>query len=92
METALEELLLLAEEIDEPLHRIALSWSVSNEAVTCTICGVRNRDQLLDNVRAVNLGLGRGFLEQLNTITEPLKVAMGTSPDYYESTAKSRTW
>ena len=81
----------MAKDLDEPLHRLALAWSITNSAITSTICGARDMDQLLDNVRATKLGLGPGIMEQLNTITEPIKVAMGSSQDYYESTANSRT-
>ena len=91
LEDALGELVDLAKDLDEPLHRLALAWSITNSAITSTICGARDMDQLLDNVRATKLGLGPGIMEQLNTITEPIKVAMGSSQDYYESTANSRT-
>ena len=92
LENALTELKNLAEEIDEPLTRIALAWCAENDAVTSTICGARDVHQLSANMAATHLGLGPGIMKQLNDITEPIKVAMGMSPDYYESTVNSRTW
>jgi aryl-alcohol dehydrogenase-like predicted oxidoreductase len=89
---ALEQLGALTNELDEPLHRLALAWSISNEAITSTICGARNVDQLTANASAIDLGLGAGIYEQMSAITERIKAAMGPSPDYYEGTAKSRTW
>lgn len=92
LQTALQGLVDLAKELDEPLSRLAIAWSMENPAVTCTISGVRNINQLAENIRATHLGIGPGIMEQLNTITEPIKVAMGTSPDYHESSENPRTW
>lgn len=73
-----------------PIHQLALSWSIANSDMTCTVNGVRSVKQLEDNVQAVGLNLKKEIVLALNEAGEQLKTALGSSPDLYESKQKSR--
>jgi len=88
----LSKLLRLAEELGQPLRAIALAWLMRNNEVCCTINGVRSIAQLEENIVAAELELSSSTFEELNVITDQLKEAMGSSPDYYESQSQSRSF
>lgn len=47
--------------------RIALAWVLAKPGVTSVIIGAKNTDQLLDNIKAVEISLTSEQLEQLDT-------------------------
>lgn len=75
-----------------PMGRLAIAWSVGNEAVTCTLAGARNRSQLEENIRGAELELSREIVDELDEVTAPLRDKLGESPDYYQSDAGSRSY
>ncbi len=80
----------IAYEAGVPLTRLALSWSMAEPAVACTVNGVRNVAQLEDNVRAAGEELADGIFESLKSATGRLKETMGPFPDIYEAKENSR--
>ncbi|MBI4979805.1 MAG: aldo/keto reductase [Spirochaetes bacterium] len=69
---------------------LALAWAVANSSITCSLVGARNEQQLIENVNAAK-PIDASLIAELNSATEPLKLAMGPSFDYYENTADDRT-
>ena len=49
--------------------RIALAWVLAKAGVTSVIIGAKNTDQLVDNIKAVDLSLTTEQLEQLDEIS-----------------------
>lgn len=49
--------------------RIALAWVLTKPGVTSVIIGAKNTDQLLDNIKAVDVSLTTEQLDQLNEIS-----------------------
>ena len=75
-----------------PMSVLALSWCLSNPAITCTLSGARDEDQLEQNLAALDTPLGPELMDELNAITAPLKDRLGAHPDYFEPAGKSRTY
>jgi aryl-alcohol dehydrogenase-like predicted oxidoreductase len=70
---------------------LSLAWAIANEAITSTLVGCRNSEQLAMNIKGAQLELSADVVAKLNAITDPLKRKLGPSQDYYENTHKSRT-
>jgi aryl-alcohol dehydrogenase-like predicted oxidoreductase len=49
--------------------RIALAWVLAKPGVTSVIIGAKNTDQLLDNIKAVDISLTTEQLAQLNEVS-----------------------
>lgn len=49
--------------------RIALAWVLAKPGVTSVIIGAKNTDQLLDNIKAVDVSLTTEQMDQLNEIS-----------------------
>jgi aryl-alcohol dehydrogenase-like predicted oxidoreductase len=58
--------------------------------VSSVVLGARTPAQLESNLEAADLDIGPAAVAQLDEITFPLKHALGTNCDMWETTAKSR--
>ena len=92
LEAALAGISAVAERIGISMSVLALSWCLSNPAITCTLTGARDVSQLHGNLVAADMPLGPGLIEELDEITAPLKQKLGKHPDYFEAEGKSRTF
>ncbi len=54
---------------DVSVAQIALAWVLAKPAVTSVIIGAKNTDQLLDNIKAVDISLTREQLDQLDQVS-----------------------
>lgn len=90
IEHALREIQLLADELGVHMIELSLAWSLSNEAITTTIVGSRNSEQLNLNVRGAELHLNTEIIHHLQQITDPVLHKLGSNPDYYENRNHSR--
>ena len=77
---------------DMPMSVLALSWCLSNPAITCTLTGARAEGQLEANLAALDTPLSPELMAELNELTAPLKEKLGKHPDYFEPEGKSRTY
>ena len=59
----------IAEAHGVSVARIALAWVLAKAGVTSVIIGAKNTDQLVDNIKAVDLSLTTEQLEQLDEIS-----------------------
>jgi aryl-alcohol dehydrogenase-like predicted oxidoreductase len=59
----------IAERHEVSVARVALAWLLHQPAVTSIIIGVRSREQLLDNVAAVDLHLSAEELAALDQVS-----------------------
>jgi myo-inositol catabolism protein IolS len=73
------------------MAELSILWILQNQAVSCTLAGARNIEQLTANVRALNHSLSVEVKEKLDSITEVVKLKLGPHFDYYESAGNDRT-
>lgn len=92
MAAALAGLGAVAERTGIQMSVLALSWCLSNPAITCTLTGARDVGQLEGNLVALDMPLGPDLMAELDEITAPLKQKLGRHPDYFEPQGKSRTY
>jgi aryl-alcohol dehydrogenase-like predicted oxidoreductase len=88
---ALRELRALSLDLGLPLSELALSWTLANPGLVCSLVGSRTVAQVEANLRTVERPLAPDVVARLNEITRPLKERLGRSFDYYESPENDRT-
>jgi myo-inositol catabolism protein IolS len=86
----LQQLKAVSAELGVSMATLSLAWVIGNPAVTTTIVGSRNIEQLETNMQGSHLKLSPDVMRSLNQMTEPVLVALGANPDYYESQDNSR--
>ncbi len=91
IDQALVEIREIMGECGLTMPQIAVKWAVANPAITCSLVGARNLDELESNVAAVAQPLEPEIVTKLNAATAALLDRLGSSFDYYESTAADRT-
>jgi aryl-alcohol dehydrogenase-like predicted oxidoreductase len=69
--TLVDELAAIAQRHDSSVARVALSWVQSRPGVGSTIIGARRLSQLEDNVKALEVTLGKDELGKLEELTKP---------------------
>ncbi len=73
-----------------PMANVALAWLLRQPAVTTVIAGARSPEQIKANIKAAESVLPDDVVTALNEATEPLKVALGTNADMWESDQNTR--
>ena len=86
----LEELGDFAEAVGLSLAVLSLAWLTAQPGVSSVILGARNPSQLRSNLLAADLDIGPAAVAQLDEITFPLKQAMGSNCDLWETDERSR--
>ena len=74
-----------------PMADVALAWTLANPAITSVIIGGRRPEQVLCNIKALNLRLDDSLIAELNAATETVKQTLGTNNDMFCGGADSRT-
>ncbi|NOZ20389.1 MAG: aldo/keto reductase [Planctomycetes bacterium] len=87
---ALDGIREIARELGMPMSRIALRWCIERREMTCVIAGVRNLEQLDDNIAAFSHSLPADAVRKLNELTDPVMEKIGTNADYFEGRGNSR--
>jgi aryl-alcohol dehydrogenase-like predicted oxidoreductase len=90
LEQALTQIREVADELGVTMGTLSLAWSTANTAVSTTIVGSRNIQQLRSNAEAATLTLSGEVMSRLNEITQPVLSKLGDNPDYYENRYNSR--
>ncbi len=70
---------------------ISMQWILANPAITCSLVGSRNIQQLEANVKSIEQPLDKEIKAELDRITRPLMNKLGNHLDYYESAVNDRT-
>ncbi|MEM2915506.1 MAG: aldo/keto reductase [Candidatus Bathyarchaeia archaeon] len=84
LQETLHHLLTLSEEVGIPLGKLALSWILSQQGIASVIVGFRSPEHVHALLPLVEDPLSDCILHQLQTITLPLKVALGDNCDIWE--------
>jgi aryl-alcohol dehydrogenase-like predicted oxidoreductase len=89
---AVEGIKKVALELQVPMSQLSLAWILAHPEITCVLPGIRNVDQLKENMAAVELHLSTDVVSLLNQITQPVLDKLGTAPDYFQGRTSGRTW
>ncbi len=84
---SLEQYDLFCKKINAKPAHVAIAWLLTNEAVTASIIGARNADQLEDNLQAFHIHLGKDKITQLEQIWP---CPGGEAPEAYAKWGKPR--
>lgn len=88
---AVEAVRAIAADSGVSMATLATRWAMAGEGIACALVGARNLRQLGENLEAAQTPLDPALRRRLDAATEPLKQAMGSAFDYYESVANDRT-
>jgi len=66
----IHQLKQFAQQIGKPLNQVAINWLIDQKAVTSVIAGVRNADQVIDNLKALEWALKADEIEAINKIVD----------------------
>jgi myo-inositol catabolism protein IolS len=88
---ALRQISAVALDVGAPVNELALAWALANPAMTCTLVGCRNAEQLDENLRAAARRLSPETMSRLEQATAPVKALLGPGIDYYQSRDDSRS-
>jgi myo-inositol catabolism protein IolS len=89
--SALKGIRRICKESGFSMADIAIKWILMNPAITCTLVGSRNINELEANVMAVQNPLSNAIKAELDRITLPVMEKLGNHFDYYESAENDRT-
>ena len=78
----------VADELGQPMGRVALAWLLAQPGVTSAVVGARNAAQAVENTAAAELSLDAGMIARLSAITEPLKQKLGNNADPWEHVSR----
>lgn len=78
----------VADELGQPMGRVALAWLLAQPGVTSAIVGARNAAQAVENTAAADLRLDADVIARLSNITAPLKQELGSNADPWEHTSR----
>ena len=80
----------LADGLHIPMATLAIAWLIAQPGVATVPVGTRVPKQITRNIEAADIDLNPETIEQLNTITKPLKQHLGTNVDLWENKENSR--
>ncbi len=89
--TALKGIRKVSKKSGFPMAEIAIKWILENSAITCTLVGSRNINELAANVKAVQGTLNKEIRAELDRVTLPVMEKLGNHFDYYENAENDRT-
>ena len=89
--TSLEAIRKLSEKSGLTMSELAVKWILANPAITCSLVGSRNIQQLENNVKAIEGTLDKSLKDELDSISFPVMEKLGNHFDYYESAENDRT-
>jgi aryl-alcohol dehydrogenase-like predicted oxidoreductase len=77
-------------DIGQPMATVALAWVMAQPGITSTIIGGRSREQLTQNLAALDLTLDEGVLTRLDEATSAIRAHFGDNADLWDSGEASR--
>lgn len=77
-----------SEEVQIPMGSLSLAWLLAQKGIGGVIVGGRNADQVKKNHAALQVRLTPDMIQQLNTITDPLKARLGANADLWQTESR----
>lgn len=87
---ALAGIRAVAGEAGESMATVALAWLLAKPGITSVVVGGRRPDQIARNRAAAELALDRSVIDELDRVTDPVKMRLGTNADMWDSGPRSR--
>lgn len=87
-----DKLRTLAEDLHISVAQLSAAWVLHKQFISCALVGCRTKEQLLDNVAALNVSLSDEIVREIDQVSLPVWEKLGNSPDYYESLSESRVF
>lgn len=81
---AIREIEQIAEEINEPMSKVALAWLIQRQGVASVIAGIRNEEHAKMNAEASELQLSDEIMQKLDQATSELKHKLGPDLDFLD--------
>lgn len=88
--SAIAEIRAIARGLGLPMQDLAVAWLLHQPAVTAVLTGIRNVAQASANTSAADITLDASTIALLDVATQPVKRALGTNVDLWQSGASSR--
>ena len=85
---AIAEIRRVADELGQPMSRLAIAWLLAQPGVTSAICGARNAVQAVENAAAAELKLDADVVARLSAITDSVKKLLGPNVDPWEHVSR----
>ena len=89
---ALEQLRALAEDQRCSMAALAIAWVLSKPGIHCALLGSRNKQELLNNISAVQINPDASIIAAIDDLSLPVLRLLGNNPDYYENGSRPRSW
>jgi aryl-alcohol dehydrogenase-like predicted oxidoreductase len=80
----------ISEQLGVSMSDLSVAWLLHQPGVSAVLAGIRRPDQATRNARAAELVLEPAVLAELARVTDPVKRALGTNPDLWQSGESSR--
>jgi len=88
---AIDDIRSLAVRAGYSMTDLAVGWVIANSGITSALMGARNVRQLEEIIRPAEKSIPPEIINELNMITDELKIAMGNCFDYWENHKNDRT-
>jgi aryl-alcohol dehydrogenase-like predicted oxidoreductase len=73
-----------------PLSDLAIRWALRQAGVGVVLAGARTPAESVENARALNQSVDEALMDRLTTISERVKLKLGSNPDMWMNAAQSR--
>jgi myo-inositol catabolism protein IolS len=87
---ALQYIRQIAADLNQPVWLVAVAWVLHQPAVAAAIVGARIPEQIQQMAAAAELKLDSETIRKLNDATQPVKKALGSNPDMWDSDSRFR--
>ena len=87
---ALQYIRQIAADLNQPVWLVAVAWVLHQPAVAAAIVGARNPAQIQQMAAAAEMKLDPATIGKLNDATQPVKKALGSNPDMWDSDSRFR--
>lgn len=81
--TAVEQLKLLAKELDRPLAHLAIRWVLNQPGIHTAVVGARNPEQVKGNVAALEGDIPQEIFDRMNVISDGVRQHMPNFDNMY---------
>jgi len=80
----------ICKSVDRSMADLALAWIAAQPGITSVIVGVRNKEQLAENIKTLERQLSADVIQQLTKATDALNLALGPNADMWQGAADAR--
>ena len=84
----IEGLRVIANNLNESMASVALAWLQQQPGVTTVVMGGRNAEQVKRNARAASISLPKETVQELNRLSDALKLKMGPNADMWQAESR----